>query len=393
MSLLSLFEPVKELISFDKQTVDNVVFRLHSKVTVVILLAFSLVVTGTQYFGNPIDCIAEDVPPNVMSTYCWIHSTFTLPRRITDKSHDKNEDAHPGVGAQYYGEETTTHHYYQWVCFTLFFQALLFYMPRMLWLGWEGGRVKRVVPNELVYNVTDARMPAFPMPRGVVKEEVIRDRVNAMHHFMSHQIGRPGHSAYYFKFQICEWLNLLNVIFQIVLADIFLGGMFSTYGSSVWAISNMDPADRTDPMDLVFPKVAKCTFRKHGPSGTIQNYDGLCVLPINIINEKIYVFLWFWFVFLAVVTAMTLVYRLLTLFSKSARRNALRARAQMLVDSALVNRIIDRVRHSDWFFLTLLGANIDPHIFSQLLIQLDKHLVHNKSLNGNLAPEKVEKIA
>ena len=40
--------------------------------------------------------------------------------------------------------------------------------------------------------------------------------------------------------------------------DVFLGGMFSTYGSQVWSISEMDPENRSDPMNLVFPKV--CIF-------------------------------------------------------------------------------------------------------------------------------------
>ena len=50
--------------------------------------------------------------------------------------------------------------------------------------------------------------------------------------------------------------------------------------------------------------MTKCTFHKFGPSGTVQTFDGLCVLPLNIINEKIYVFLWFWFVTLAFITAI-----------------------------------------------------------------------------------------
>ena len=51
-------------------------------------------------------------------------------------------------------------------------------------------------------------------------------------------------------------------------------------------------------------QVTKCTFHKFGPSGTVQKFDGLCVLPLNIINEKIYVFLWFWFVILAITTGI-----------------------------------------------------------------------------------------
>ena len=49
-------------------------------------------------------------------------------------------------------------------------------------------------------------------------------------------------------------------------------------------------------MAKVFPKVTKCTFHKYGPSGTIEIRDGLCVLPLNILNEKIYILLWFWLV-------------------------------------------------------------------------------------------------
>jgi hypothetical protein len=58
--------------------------------------------------------------------------------------------------------------------------------------------------------------------------------------------------------------------------DYFLGGMFTTYGVMAFDISNQDPEDRDDPMNLVFPKVAKCTFTKFGPSGTIQVRDGSC---------------------------------------------------------------------------------------------------------------------
>ena len=48
----------------------------------IILIGFSLVVTSRQYIGDPIDCIVEGVPGNVMDTYCWIHSTFTIPNRL-----------------------------------------------------------------------------------------------------------------------------------------------------------------------------------------------------------------------------------------------------------------------------------------------------------------------
>ena len=41
------------------------------------------------------------------------------------------------------------HKYYQWVCFTLFFQAILFYIPRYLWKTWEAGKIKMLVQVKL----------------------------------------------------------------------------------------------------------------------------------------------------------------------------------------------------------------------------------------------------
>ena len=60
-------------------------------------------------------------------------------------------------------------------------------------------------------------------------------------------------------------------------------------------------------------QVTKCTFNNYGPSGTVENKDGLCVLAINIINEKIYIFLWFWFLTLCVWTGVHLFIRILSM--------------------------------------------------------------------------------
>lgn len=62
----------------DIQT-DSVLFRLHNTFTTALLMGCSLIITATQYVGNPIQCIVSGLPTHVINTYCWISSTFTMP--------------------------------------------------------------------------------------------------------------------------------------------------------------------------------------------------------------------------------------------------------------------------------------------------------------------------
>ncbi|KAI8429420.1 hypothetical protein MSG28_000061 [Choristoneura fumiferana] len=74
------------------------------------------------------------------------------------------------------------------------------------------------------------------------------------------------------------------------------------------ATSTDKTQERYDPMIYIFPRVTKCTFHKYGSSGSIQTHDSLCVLPLNMVNEKTYIFLWFWYLILAVVLALLVIY-------------------------------------------------------------------------------------
>ena len=99
-------------------------------------------------------------------------------------------------------------------------------------------------------------------------------------------------------------------------------------------------------MNVVFPKVTKCTFHKYGPSGTITKHDGLCILALNIINEKIYVFLWFWFVSVAMISALALLYRLVIFLMPSIRVTVIMGRSLYQVEKRTVEDVLNCPRHS-----------------------------------------------
>lgn len=105
--------------------VDNAIFHLHYRVTFLIFFIASQLVVAKEFFGKPIQCMSKTIPTGILNSYCYIMSTFSVPRQL-NKGY---ATAYPGLGA-YDDEELTYHAYYQWVPFVLILQAFTFYIPR-----------------------------------------------------------------------------------------------------------------------------------------------------------------------------------------------------------------------------------------------------------------------
>ncbi|XP_055309890.1 innexin inx2-like [Sitodiplosis mosellana] len=348
--MLEIYKSVKELLKLDRVCIDNTIFRLHYKATVIILITCSLFATSNQYIGNPIDCITENVPSHAMNSYCWIYGTYTVPERLNGVI--GRDIIQPGVGSRDGASEIKFHKYYQWVCFVLFFQAILFYMPRFLWKSWEENRIKM-----LVHNLNSL----------VVPEDNKEERKKIIINYFKLNMGH--HNGYMAKFFFCEVLNFINIISQLYFMDYFLDGEFSTYGFEVLKFTSLEPEIRVDPMARVFPKVAKCTFSSYGPSGSLQNFDSLYILPLNIINEKIYVFLWYWFIILTILTTISLVLEAFILSCSLVRKMMLKSRLRCTRLHNVV-KLLAECKVGDWFILYLLSLNIDAVVFEEIIADM-----------------------
>lgn len=123
--MLDIFRGLKTLIKVTHIHIDSPVFRLHYSITVLMLIAFSLIVTTRQYVGNPIDCVhTKDIPEDVLNTYCWIHSTYAVSSAFNKKV--GVDVPYPGVETSKDDKDKKIYKYYQWVCFCLFFQVSIF---------------------------------------------------------------------------------------------------------------------------------------------------------------------------------------------------------------------------------------------------------------------------
>ncbi|KAJ8897812.1 hypothetical protein PR048_003165 [Dryococelus australis] len=303
--------------------IDNDVFQLHYKVTCNLLLGFSLIITTQQYVGDPIVCLSDGrVPSDVLDAYFLMSSTFTFPNRLS---------ARVGVDVVQLGVFTPRGDayryatFYQWVCYCLILQSLMFYVPRYLWKVFEDGRMRALAA---VINVSDTG------DSGEQKRDMVVKYITKLWN---------RQNSYAIKFFLCEILNFLNVNGQFFFVDFFLdvlkGGV--------------------DPMRAVFPKQAKCHFFKYGRSGTVETIDGLCLLPLNNVHDAVFSALVFDFAFF--------------------RENFLRTYGYHATKDDIAV-IVRNCQIGDWFVLYQLGKNIDPLFYREVLYDVAKHFKEEQDL-------------
>ena len=147
------------------------------------------------------------------------------------------------------------HAYYQWVPFVLFLQGLMFYLPHYLWKTFEDRRLTKM---------TDGL-------RGrTLNLEQRKDQCEKLVKYVKETFHM--NNTYAIVYFVCDILNFINTVGQMYFINLFLGGVFLTYGTDVLYWADTDPESRTDPLVEVFPRLAKCTFYKYGSSGTIGKF-------------------------------------------------------------------------------------------------------------------------
>ncbi|KAK2191732.1 hypothetical protein NP493_47g06073 [Ridgeia piscesae] len=282
---------------------DDPVDRLNRRYSVTVILFFTMIVSTAQYVGDPIRCWCPaqftDSHKGYTNTICWVSNTYYVPF----------EDQIP-----LQKDPETEINYYQWVPIILMFQALLCYLPCILW-----SFICRKSGFSFA-NFIDAAAAGQRTPYLDNREKTLRYMVYQLDRFLTTRANRLSdlnsqrplanaltrlqNGSYLTLGYLCvKLLYVANAICQLYVLDLFLGTDFHFYGIDVvrrflsgddWAASER------------FPRVTLCDFIVRHQVAT-HRYIVQCVLPINLFNEKIFILLWFWLVTVAAVTALSFV--------------------------------------------------------------------------------------
>merc|ERR1719394_1277912 len=140
---------------------------------------------------------------------------------------------------------------------------------------------------------------------------------------------------------------LILSICQLYLMDLVLGNQFLHLGTHILSFEQLSFA-----MNKLFPLVVMCSMNYIGPSGEPVQVSGICTLPINILNEKIYLIIWIWYLLMIIMSVMSLL--------KSSNN----------IPFNQIRRLVRRCTYGDFILLEILADNLDSSQFKALLSHL-----------------------
>ena len=186
-------------------------------------------------------------------------------------------------------------------------QAGFFMLPYKIWRALEGGLIEEFGPEAKTKVILDEEYG---------EEAVVMAPVVDKHVVYFRSIWHRN-NWYFTMFVLCELLNCSILFFNFWICDIFLNGKFFYYGYNVVEYMLMTKEQQEHPKTInpfcsTFPLEVSCTVPNVGAAGGMQQHNGLCVLSQNVINEKMYLAVWFWTVFLVFVVPVFLLYRICT---------------------------------------------------------------------------------
>ncbi|XP_070496894.1 innexin inx4-like [Chironomus tepperi] len=327
------------------------IFKLVTKYTVNMFIVFTILISGRHLFGHPIQCFSSDkVWLAAMDLSCWIDGVF-LDEKLIDKEIGK-EVVRYGVGSpsSYKGESKyLTYGFYQWIVPLLLFQTLCLFIPRAIWHMYEKGTMSKILDKTYAPVFTDDWDKQRKQLVAYIKD-----------------IKLKYHRDYAMKYLFCEFLTIIVIVINMLLLNTVIRDFFSVYQPAVSSFFAANYTQFNRNSAYLFPIQAKCKFDAYGPSGGIQTIDALCILPQNVINDKIFVIIYVWFILILLCSIFHFIYLCIVFSFQKLRIFQV---GRMLEREVTIRKCKDISNNGDlglWFTLRIFRHNLSPICFQSL---------------------------
>ncbi|CAI5438973.1 unnamed protein product [Caenorhabditis angaria] len=295
--------------------------RLHFMLTAYILGFFVLLTGAKQHFGNPIDCMlsaeVDDIGSwkNYIHSYCLLYGTYRYTFNSTGAYFPKHN-------------KDSSVFYYQWVPFFFAFQLLCFMLPHWIWTWMQK---LLYVDMAMIVEHTNDLIVEKDQEKHKNKLTSLVGYVNEYFKYRKlHKIGylpcifmHPAFAS--FLYIMTKFMFLANVIIQLKLVSVFLDFDSWTWGfemimkylarpavqsiNSIQFIKGGDghiSARKVSDFNYFknFPILVACDYHTTPSINAPQISTSQCIIPLNIVNEKLFVGLWVW---LIVLTGLTII--------------------------------------------------------------------------------------
>nr|CAD2173141.1 unnamed protein product [Meloidogyne enterolobii]CAD2185803.1 unnamed protein product [Meloidogyne enterolobii] len=354
---------------------DDVVDRLNYYYTPMLFIVFALTLSAKQYVGQPIQCWIPaqftGAWEQYSENYCFVQNTYFLPlNHYIPQDIEQREEREIG--------------YYQWVPFVLGLQGMLFYLPSLVWriFNWQSG----VAVKGIIQMCEDVGNMQVDKRKGSVEIAAthIRDSLRMQQQFSKGFIfaGLFRRGTYLnCLYLLVKVLYLLQIVCQFVILNNFLGSSYTFWGFEILRDLAMGLEWHESGH---FPRVTMCDFEVR-VLGNKHRHTVQCVLMINMFNEKVFLFIWWWLLLIGIATLFSLVYWLTTpKQSVPFIRQYLRVYHLVKQDDQNVTVAVDKFVHhylrSDGvFLLRLIASNAGDLITTDLVYQLWQMFIQDES--------------
>ncbi|CAF0757985.1 unnamed protein product [Adineta steineri] len=391
MDIHSLMGRASTMMS-GKRNDDSMSDRLNYRYTVAILVIFAII-NMNRLYTDQIKCwVPAFFTPNYdeyVRSVCFVQNTYYV------KHLDK-------VPKTYKRKKESEILYYQWIPFLLLIKAFLFYIPRISWntFGLKSG----VQLSDLVESSFDYKMPTTDAAHRQMCLDYVVDTIDEYCNDHRRQITtRKDLNTFYRKISagwclsgkyLGNYLVVLYIttklmyisisLFQIFLLSILLGSNFAFYGIQV--IDRLFRGINWDSETRLFPKTTLCDFtvREFGHPKLAHEYTVPCVLPLNLFNQQMFTFLYFWYCIVILLNIGDFFIWLYTISPKNRRAFILTRLHSKKYPLTNETRDIENIRifaddylEADGFFmLTLIKENSSDFVASEVI----HHLYNEKFL-------------